>query len=120
MISMELVTFLLPGISSLLSGIILYKFRERNEADKKERDEQKKKQDALVMGVVSILRDRLIDVMDYYVSAGWVAVDKADMVTRMYQAYHNLGGNDVVSHTYKRFIGLPHSKQKSDRSDADV
>lgn len=117
---MDWVTILLSGLSSLLTGILLYKFRERNEADKKERTEQQKKHEALAMGVVAMLRDRLIDTMDYHIKAGWVPVDKADVVTRMFQAYHNLGGNDVVSHTYQRFINLSHQDPDQNRSDADV
>lgn len=117
---MDLVTILLSGLSSLLIGILLYKFRERNEADKKERADQQKKHDALAMGVVAMLRDRLIETMGSSIKAGWVTVDKADVITRMYQAYHNLGGNDVVSHTYQRFMDLPHREPYSDRSDSDV
>lgn len=117
---MDSVTILLSGLSSLLTGILLYKFRERNEADKKALEEQRKKQGALAMGVVAMLRDRLIDTMDYHIKVGWVAVEKADVVTRMFLAYHNLGGNDVVSHSYQRFMDLPHCECRAERSDADV
>lgn len=105
---MDWVTIVLSGSSSLLTGVLLYKFRERNDFDRKEREDQKLKQEALADGVVAMLRDRLMDAMDLSIRSGWVAVDKAEIVSRMFTAYHNLGGNGIVSHTYAKFADLPH------------
>ena len=72
---MEWLTLILTGISSVLSGvlsgILLWKFKQRTVAEKAEKDEAEKKHTALVQGVVAMLRDRLIDVMDYHIDAGW-------------------------------------------------
>ena len=66
-----------------------------------------------------MLRDRLIDVMDYYLVMGWVPHHKAEAVNKMYLAYHGLGGNDIVTQTYRQFTVLPHAApQKGD--DANV
>lgn len=48
---MDSVTILPSGLSSLLTGILLYKVCCRHEADKKALEEQRKKQEALAMGV---------------------------------------------------------------------
>lgn len=106
---MEWLTLILTGISSVLSGvlsgILLWKFKQRTVAEK---DEAEKKHTALVQGVVAMLRDRLIDVMDYHIDAGWCPVHKVEVINKMYLSYHDLGGNDIVSKTYQRFVNLPH------------
>lgn len=40
-----------------------------------------------------MLRDRLIDVMDYHIDAGWCPVHKVEVINKMYLSYHDLGGN---------------------------
>lgn len=111
---MEWLSVFLPSLSSLLSGILLYKFKELRTEGSKEQAERAKKHEALVDGVVAMLRDRLIDVMDYYLSLGWVPHHKAEAVNKMYLAYHGLGGNDIVTQTYRQFTTLPHAPQGGD------
>lgn len=112
---MDWVSIFLPSLSSLLSGVLLWKFKSFQAAGKAERVERAKKHEALVVGVVAMLRDRLIDVMDYYLATGWVPHHKAEAVNKMYLAYHGLGGNDIVTQTYRQFTALPHSApQKGD------
>lgn len=109
---MEWITLILTGISSVLSGvlsgILLWKFKQRTVVEQAEKDEAEKKHTALVQGVVAMLRDRLIDVMDYHIDAGWCPVHKVEVINKMYLSYHDLGGNDIVSKTYQRFVNLPH------------
>ena len=47
---------------------------------------------------------------DFYRAAGWIPQHKADVLTAMYQAYHGLGGNGLVTAAYKELLKLPHSK----------
>lgn len=116
---MDWLSIFLPSLSSLLSGVLLWKLKTLRDAGEAERIERIQKHEALVTGVVAMLRDRLIDVMDYYVAAGWVPHHKAEAVNKMYLAYHGLGGNDIVTETYRRFMALPHAAPP-ERGDADV
>lgn len=111
---MDWVSIFLPSLSSILSGVLLYKFKTFRAAGEAERIERARKHEALVDGVVAMLRDRLIDVMDYYLSLGWVPHHKAEAVNKMYLAYHGLGGNDIVTQTYRQFTTLPHAPQGGD------
>lgn len=111
---MDWVSIFLPGMSSLLSGILLWKFKALRKAGEAEQIERARKHEALADGVVAMLRDRLIDVMDYYLSLGWVPHHKAEAVNKMYLAYHGLGGNDIVTQTYRQFTTLPHAPQGGD------
>lgn len=113
---MDWLTILLSGISPLLTGVLLYQFQERSKAETKERNESKKKQLALMDCVTALARDRLIQSMDYYNALGWVPEHKAAVVSKLYTAYHNLGGNDVVTETYHSFLTLPHSSPREEES----
>lgn len=106
---MDWVSIFLPSLSSLLSGVLLWKFKTIQDEGKAEQAVRVKKHEALVTGVVAMLRDRLIAVMDYYLVIGWVPHHKAEAVNKMYLAYHNLGGNDIVTESYHRFMALPHA-----------
>lgn len=111
---MDWVSIFLPSLSSVLSGVLLYKFKAFRTAGEAEQIERARKHEALVDGVVAMLRDRLIDVMDYYLSLGWVPHHKAEAVNKMYLAYHRLGGNDIVTQTYRQFTALSHAPQGGD------
>lgn len=84
-------------------------------ADQLAQEKQEKKHEALVNGVVAMLRDRLIQAMDEHIADGFTPVHRAEVITKMYTAYHDLGGNDIVSATYTQFMKLPH--QKDDNAD---
>lgn len=98
-------------LASFLSGILLYKWKQQAIADRKEEEERKIKHEALVNGVVAMLRDRLIQAMDEHITDGYAPIHRAEVITKMYTAYHDLGGNDIVSATYAKFMGLPHQKE---------
>lgn len=102
-------------LASFLSGVLLYKWKQQASAEQMEKEQQEKKHEALVNGVVAMLRDRLIQAMDEHITDGFAPIHRVEVITKMYTAYHDLGGNDIVSSTYSRFMGLPH--QKDDASD---
>lgn len=105
---MEWISNFLPSLSYLLSGVLLWKIKTIQAEVKAEQAVRAKKHEALIVGVVAMLRDRLIDVMDHYLVLGCVPHHKAEAVNKMYLAYHELGGNDIVTQTYQQFAALPH------------
>lgn len=105
----QIVFTVIPSVlASLLSGILLFEWKKRATAETKEKEEREKKHEALVNGVVAMLRDRLIQAMDEHITEGFAPVHRAEVITKMYTAYHDLGGNDIVSSTYNKFMRLPH------------
>lgn len=100
---------LLAGIPSLLSGILLYEWKQQRAQNAKEETEKEQKHSALVKGVEALLRDRLIIGMDECIAKGYAPISTVEIMGSMYMAYHNLGGNGLVTETYRKFIALPHS-----------
>ena len=100
---------LLAGIPSLLSGVLLYEWKQQRKQNKAEETEKEQKRAALVKGVEALLRDRLIIGMDKCINDGYAQISTVEILGSMYVAYHNLGGNGLVTETYRKFINLPHS-----------
>lgn len=93
----------------MLSGILLYEWKQQRAQNAKEETEKEQKHSALVKGVEALLRDRLIIGMDECIAKGYAPISTVEIMGSMYMAYHNLGGNGLVTETYRKFIALPHS-----------
>ena len=105
---MEWWQMLLAGVPSLLSGILLYEWKQQRNQSKIEETEKEKKRVALVKGVEALLRDRLIIGMEDCITKEYAPISTVEILVSMYMAYHNLGGNGIVTEVYKKFIRLPH------------
>lgn len=105
---MEWWQMLLAGVPSLLSGILLYEWKQQRNQSKIEATEKEQKRVALVKGVEALLRDRLIIGMEDCITKEYAPISTVEILVSMYMAYHNLGGNGIVTEVYKKFIRLPH------------
>lgn len=78
---------------------------------KKEHDEllaeEKKKNDAIMQGIQSLLRQSIIDAHSKYSDRGHCPIYAKESLKRVYQAYHNLGGNDVATELYEELLEMP-------------
>lgn len=61
----------------------------------------------LVNGTQCLLRLYIIDAHDKYTEKGYCPVYAKEALTRAYQSYHNLGGNDVATELYHQAMALP-------------
>ena len=98
---MEWWQMLLAGVPSLLSGILLYEWKQQRNQSKIEETEKEQKR-------VALLRDRLIIGMEDCITKEYAPISTVEILVSMYMAYHNLGGNGIVTEVYKKFIRLPH------------
>ena len=66
---------------------------------------------ALKQAMVAMLHDRLYESCAYYLTLGYIPVEKAeeimDNLKMIYDAYHALGGNGTGTEIYMRFKKLP-------------
>lgn len=106
---MDWVTILLPGISSVLSGIILYKFKEKNSVDKEDQKERIKRQNALENAIKCMLRDRMIQAYNYHIKSGHsVQRDEYNNFVDMATAYETLsGGNGYIKTIVDKYTNAP-------------
>lgn len=85
--------------SSVAGGLITYLVTKWRKGVKREK--------ALDEGVQSLLRNQLIEYHDKYVSRGYCPIYVKESARRSYEAYHELGGNGVVTKLFEDIMALP-------------
>lgn len=67
---------------------------------------QKRDRDANSKGTMLLLRVQLIEYHDRYVALGHIPSYALENFIEMYNAYHDLGGNGMVTEMYKEVLEL--------------
>lgn len=85
---------------------------------RKEQMEKYEKWDELRQNVAAgtqcLLRAEIIRSHEKYIDKGFCPVYAKESLTREYQAYHNLGGNDVATALYEQLMTLPNERRGED------
>ena len=111
-----LISVLINVMVGTSSGYILYRIKKRDE--RREREEQDRRAGdarheaenrALRTGVCALLRDRLLQACLHYEKLGYLPPKELENISRMYSAYHDLGGNDMITILYTEVVNLPHT-----------
>lgn len=67
-------------------------------------------------GVQCLLRAEIIRSNEKYTARRYCPVYAKESLKRVYNAYHELGGNDVATHLYDELMELPERKDDGDGS----
>ena len=117
--------FIVSAITALIAAALAYGFRKLWKRDEKRAAEailREQEHHALIDGVRSILRDRIIQAFNhYYMDKHALPIYAMENVKHMYVAYHALGGNGTITELYNKMMDLPQvedPKVKSEGSDA--
>lgn len=89
------------------AGIVLY-CRKIAAQVKHEREEQK----ALRDGMRSLLRRQIMLDCEHSLLEGFCTTATKDAISDMYQSYHALGGNGVITHLKAQTMNLPTVKME--------
>lgn len=73
----------------------------------KQLKEEKRKNDALMLGVQSLLRESIVTNYNKYQDKDFCPIYAKESIKRAYEAYHNLGGNDVATKLYNTLLAMP-------------
>ena len=73
---------------------------------------QKKSRDANSRGTMLLLRVQLIEYHNKYMAMGHIPSYAYENFCEMYQAYHSLGGNGMITHMYEDVKKLEIRKDK--------
>ena len=66
----------------------------------------------------SLLRNQLIEYHDKYTERGYCPIYAKEAARRSYEAYHNLGGNGVITKLFNDIMALPESASEKEREGA--
>ncbi|MDE6781531.1 MAG: hypothetical protein K2J40_08745 [Ruminococcus sp.] len=72
---------------------------------------QETRQKAVEKGVQALLRDRMLHNYNKYMEQGYAPIFAKENFENMYQQYHGLGGNGVMTQLHTAFMELPTDKE---------
>ncbi len=76
--------------------------------------QQRKAKDANSKGTMLLLRVQLIEYHDKYMKKGSIPSYAYQNFCEMYEAYHHLGGNGMITHMYDEIKELKLKKEKEE------
>lgn len=79
--------------------------------------QRKKSEDANSRGTMLLLRVQLIEYHDRYAALGHIPSYAYENFVEMYEAYHELGGNGMVTHMYEEVKGLEIRKERKNNEE---
>ncbi len=65
-----------------------------------------KEQEKLKEGLIAMLHDRLFQSCMYFINKGEIGLSELQNIEKLYEAYHNLGGNGTGTELYERVLEL--------------
>ena len=96
----EILTSILSAGMGMLLTYIFTELRAR-----------KKRPDAIQTGLQALLRDRIIQVYNHYVTEKkWIPIYAKDSIVSCYESYENLGANGVIDDLMAEIKALPNYK----------
>lgn len=94
-----------------LGGYYSYKLKKRDQRDEEVEQSRDIQDKAIRDGVCALLRDRLLQTCVHFEQLHYIPPRELDSLSKMYNAYHALGGNDIITGLYAEMIDLPHSEE---------
>lgn len=102
------VSGIISGLVGVLIAVFLKRPLEKRVSDNEEANRRVESQNqATMLGVQALLRDRLMQAFDYYLARGYITTGERDNVDNMYVQYEALGPNNVISDVYNQVRALP-------------
>lgn len=74
--------------------------------------EEQRKNDAIAKGVQSLLRENIVHNYNKYQDREYCPIYAKESIKRVYEAYHNLNGNDVATKLYNTLLEMPEEPVK--------
>ena len=106
--------FAVPGIiAAICSAFINRAFKKRDKIREEvvaQNEKLEAQNQATMLGVQALLRDRLLQAFRQYIEQGYAEYNDRENVRNMYTNYEALGPNSVMEDLYNQFTALPLQK----------
>ena len=104
---MEILEFILSHWVEWLFAIISAVLAGAYRSISKRLAEEKKRNEAIAEGVQGLLRESIVSNYNKYLDKGFCPIYAKESLKKVYEAYHNLGGNDVATSLYQKVLAMP-------------
>lgn len=88
----QVILYLITTVLGMALGVVTSKLKKTKEKDEKE----KKKDEAIELGVQALLRNEIIRRYREFESKGEISILDQENLDEMFEQYKNLGGNGTV------------------------
>lgn len=110
-IQMQIVVSLISAIITGVIGYIFYKLKKATE-EKSANEERRlqailKREESINEALRALCNDRILQGYRYYKKNGGVSIQDLETMSKLYNAYHNLGGNGTITAVYEKISQLP-------------
>ena len=75
-------------------------------------EKQQAESRAVGVGVQSLLRENIVANYNKYQEKGYCPIYAKESISHVYEAYHNLGGNDVATRLYQSVLEMPEEPEE--------
>ena len=108
---LQILLAVISAIASAVIGYIFHKIKKRDErrdALATERDKNiLEREQAINQSLRALCRDRILQGYRYYKHHGYISTADLETMTKLYDAYHALGGNGTITAVYDKICALP-------------
>ena len=108
------IQIILAVITAVVTGIIswlVYKLQKREarleDLTEKLEADHRKREEAINLALIALCRDRILQGYRYYSKHSGISTQDLETMTKLYNAYHNLGGNGTISSVFDKIKQLP-------------
>lgn len=109
--TLEVVVIFVSAVVTSVVGYIFHKIKQRDErrdALEAERDKNiLEREQAINQSLRALCRDRILQGYRYYKHHGYITTADLETMTKLYDAYHALGGNGTITAVYDKICQLP-------------
>ena len=105
---------IIPCVSATVTGVVAYLLnklkkheKEREDAEDKRIKEAAARDEALKAGLLALCRDRILQGYRYYKRNGGISAQDLETMSKLYNAYHALGGNGTITNVWEKIQELP-------------
>lgn len=108
---LQIVLAVVSAVATAAIGYIFHKIKKRDErrdAIEAERDRTiLAREQAINQSLRALCRDRILQGYRYYKHHGDISTADLETMTKLYDAYHALGGNGTITAVYDKICVLP-------------
>ena len=107
---MQIILSLVTVVATSVIGSLFHKLKKheekREEFESKRLEEITKREEAINEALRALCRDRILQGYRYYKKSGGVSTQDLETMLKLYNAYHNLGGNGTITAVYEKIKQL--------------
>lgn len=111
----EIISFIAANWIEWLFGaaVAVLSFLYRNISSRLLQEQQKN--EAIANGVQSLLRESIVGNYNKYSDKGYCPIYAKESMKKVYEAYHDLGGNDVATELYSKILKMPEDERNDEQ-----